>query len=213
MKSIKAAVNAQCPRQCPGFEAEVWSFICGGADEDLKTAIMGGELNLLVCPSCGTLFHYQMPLVYFDPGMEILAFVFPDDCQAERGKWLAKMQEDFNVMRSGLLREMNIDFEPRIFFGMSDLRKFLGEDEDLKEESEVICALASETGFSLKKMKPSVSRSRGVPLVVPYAGKTCTESSVLEASAQLLGASGELARLKTFFNLLASGGDEASGLL
>ena len=46
MKSIKAEGQARCPNHCEQFDVEYWSFVRADQDPDLKTAALGGELNL-----------------------------------------------------------------------------------------------------------------------------------------------------------------------
>ena len=88
MKSIKNEAAAHCPNHCEAFDVEYWSVISADKDPDLKTAALGGELNLVQCPECGSFFHHDGDLIYFDAPLELLVFVFaenilldlPSDC-------------------------------------------------------------------------------------------------------------------------------------
>ena len=60
MKSIKNDGAACCPNNCEPFEVEYWSLISADQNPDLKEAALGGELNLVQCPECGT---YLIPFV------------------------------------------------------------------------------------------------------------------------------------------------------
>ena len=76
MKSIRNESAAHCPSGCEPFEVEYWSLIRADQNPDLKESILGGELNLVRCPECGTYFHHDEDLLYLDIPAELLVFVF-----------------------------------------------------------------------------------------------------------------------------------------
>ncbi|MDD2773270.1 MAG: CpXC domain-containing protein [Elusimicrobiales bacterium] len=203
MPSIHADVCAKCPSCGEEFDAQAWSFVRGDENDDLRLALLYGEFNLLRCEKCSAFFHHEMPVVYFDPPTELLVFILPSSCEAERGKWTAKMNEDFKALEKGLFREMKIDSVPLVFFGAEAVRGLLEAEQDMNDESDVIAAVAGEAGFKLKKMRPSYAREHSLPLYIPFAGDNCDRESVLKAAGQMLEGRCELARLEALRKLLS----------
>jgi hypothetical protein len=203
MPSIHADVSAKCPSCGEEFDAQAWSFVRGDEDDGLRLALLYGEFNLLNCTSCKTLFHHEMPVVYFDPPSELLVFILPSAHETERGKWIAKMNEDFSALKGNLLREMKMDSPPLVLFGAAAMRDLLESEQDLNDESDVIAAIAGELGFKLKKIRPSHARGHGLPLYLPFAGEEYSRESALQAVSETLNGRDELARLKKLFTRLS----------
>src|SRR5271170_1359995 len=100
--SFKGAVEAQCPNGCESFTAEIWSFIRGDAQPELRLLVMFRECNLLLCPECNKPFFPDAPYIYFDPTAELLAFVFPESYRDKEKYWRDKMAGDFTVVSDKL---------------------------------------------------------------------------------------------------------------
>ena len=98
--SFQGTIEANCPSCTDGFEAPIWSFVHGGKDSVLRDQAKAMECNLLLCPSCGAAFVPEAAWIYYEPGNEILAFVFPLSYKAEEAKW---RDNDFSV---GHIREL-----------------------------------------------------------------------------------------------------------
>jgi CpXC protein len=186
MKSIKGTVTFQCKGKCPPFEAEIWTLIRGDEDIDLKEAALGGELNLISCPHCHEFFYGESPLVYLDKENEILIFAFPKDYEKDKAKWQRKMDEDFELLKNGLLKEMQINYKPVLVFGTDKLKEFLSREGERREETEVIGCLANEMNLKTQKVKPAKARECGLPNVFPFAGDNITKETVLKASQKLI---------------------------
>ena len=102
MKSIKAEGQAHCPNHCEQFDVEYWSFVRADQDPDLKTAALGGELNLFCCPECKTFFHHDSNLIYLDAPAELMVFVFAHADKAKEDALVAKMKEDYALIKKTL---------------------------------------------------------------------------------------------------------------
>lgn len=205
--AIKGAVKAKCPFGCEPFETDVWSLVRGDRDANLKETLLAGELNLLCCPNCGKYFYHEELVVYFDPGMEILGFIFPHSYEAEEKKWRAKMDEDYKMLKERLWKEKQFSFEPEIFFGLEGLKKMLEEEIDREDETKIIECLAEELGLKTRRVKPSYSRARGVPRVIPFSCDVFTKDSAMEGSRKVLGRNKKLASLGKFLKELETGKD------
>ena len=81
--ALRGMIEAKCPKNCTPFETEAWSFIRGDKDETLREGILAGELNLLVCEECRSVFYPEAAVVYCDPVAELLVFSFPESYKAE----------------------------------------------------------------------------------------------------------------------------------
>lgn len=70
-------IQISCPNCKTRYTAQVQSIIDVGADPQLKPALLRGQLNLVVCPSCQTAGVVSAPLLYHDPEKELLLLFIP----------------------------------------------------------------------------------------------------------------------------------------
>lgn len=198
MSSIKTDADVICPNKCRTFNTKVYTFIRADKDANLKRTIISGELNLIECPDCGTLFYYNEPLVYLDGVRQLLVFVFPSEYEKYASKWQKKMDTDFKILKKGLAKEMKINFKPLTVFGTQNLQKLLKDDEDRTEETEVIICLAVSLGIETKPIKPFIARKNDFPFAFPYKKKPITKESILIACGEILKGHSKLEKLKNF---------------
>ena len=214
MKSVKGIVMAQCPNGCEQFEADVFSLVDAGQDPDLRELVSFGEMNLLACPECGAVFYHDTPFVYIDRSRELIALVLADCPQEQRAARGAKMRDDFKTMKDGLLREMKVDFEPLVLFGMESLKEVIDAEADLDDETALIAAVAEEKGMFTAKIKPSVARARCIPALLPYGRKDgLNVASALEACKKIFGDHPGAAGLGRLAGELATKGAQLPPLL
>lgn len=204
MKSIKGEGGAACPNGCEPFEAEYWTLVRGDKDAELKEALLGGELNLISCPSCGEFFYHDRDIVYFDPTKELLAFVSPKADKKNFDEIKKKMQKDFDFLRKNLA-EMNITYSPFYLAGMEELKSLLEYDDYSSCQSEVIAASAAQQGFKIVPLSPADARVKGYPLYLPVAGDKYDSASVIKAAEALLAANPALTLLSALIKDLKSG--------
>lgn len=183
--SFKGEIEAKCPAGCEPFTAEVWSFVNGQTSDDLRLSVMFRELNMVLCPQCHKPFYADAPYVYFDPRLEILAFVFPESYKENERFWRDKMAEDFSVFRANL-KDLPLDIEPELFFGTEGLAILLEGEEYRGEEREVMEFIAKDLGLSLYEVSPLYARRQGVPATLPYAGPSATRQSVLSGLEKIV---------------------------
>lgn len=209
--SFKGEIEAQCPKGCEPFTAEVWSFIRGDQSPALRDTILARECNLLLCDQCDTAFIPPEPYVYFEPQAEILAFVFPESDRAKESFWRQKMHDDFLVMGAGLGPELSIDVEPEIFFGLEELAELLEKEDYLGEEREVMEFIAKDLGLSLYQVSPRHSRQNGVPRSLPFdssLGKKATRESVIRGLEKLIAANDALTTFGRYLEDLKPDGSD-----
>ncbi len=187
MKSIKNSAAVSCPNHCEKFEVEYWSLISADQDPDLKLAALGGELNLVQCPTCGTFFHHDGDLIYFDAPAELLVFVFSEKNRAQEKELRARMQQDYEIIKNTLAKQLRIDFPPVCVFGLESLKRLLQAEETHSFESEAVAASAAAVGFEVVRLKPSYAREHHFPYYVPAPQGKATPNGYAVAASKVLG--------------------------
>ena len=167
--SLRGRIIAKCPKGCEPFDAELYSFIRGDTDPDLRLQIKARECNLLICDECEKPFFPEEPYIYFEPQAEILGFVFPESFRPREKYWREKMHADFEEMRRALAENFPLTVEPVIFFGVDGLAELLDFEDYRSEEHEVMEWVAKDLGLSIYKVSPRFSRDNDVPGSLPYA--------------------------------------------
>lgn len=198
MKSIKGEGSVQCPHCEENFDAEFWTLIRGDEDLELKDSLIGGELNLVSCPSCGHFFYHERTIIYFDPTIELLAFVWggkEEDFENHK----AQMQKDFELLKSNLT-SLNIDYQPFYLKSLTELKAMIEYEEFTRTQSEVVVALAAENNFKVVALKPSVARVSGFPFYAPIAGQKYTLENLTKAAQEILKQNSALNMLKTMLD-------------
>ncbi len=187
MRSLQNESAAHCPHGCDNFDVTYWSLVRGDENEDLKSAILGGELNLVRCPECGHYFHHDGELIYFDGPAELLAFVFSPKDKVREQELKAKMEHDYQVIKNTLLKELHLDYPPLSLFGLEELQHVLHHEQEHAAESEVIAASAAVLGLEVARLKPSYAREHHFPLYVPApAVKNPTANDYAVVAAKVL---------------------------
>lgn len=206
MKSIKGECNVECPNGCESFDAEYWTLIRGDQDAELKESLLGGELNLISCPTCGEIFYHDRDFIYFDPPKQILAFVSPKTAKENFEEKKQKMKKDFDFLRKNLA-EMNITYDPFYLFGIEELKALLDYDDFCNCQSEVIAACASQKGFKAVAVNPAQARLKGYPLYLPVEGSVYTPKSVKKAAQALVDENPALTLLNAVIKDIGEGKD------
>ena len=182
MRSLQNEEAAHCPQGCEPFDVTYWSLVRGDENDDLKGAILGGELNLVRCPECGTYFHHDGEIIYFEAPAELLVFVFSPKDKAREHELKEKIEHDYQVLKNTLLKELHLDYPPLAVFGLEELQHLLHHEEKLTAESEVIAATAATLGLAVARLKPSYAREHHFPLYVPIpTGTTTTDYAIAAA--------------------------------
>ena len=72
-------LQISCPSCKTKYTAQVQSIIDVGENPQLKAALLRGQLNVVVCPSCRTAGMVSAPLLYHDPAKEMLLLFIPPE--------------------------------------------------------------------------------------------------------------------------------------
>lgn len=196
--SLKGVVEARCPKGCPPEEIEVYSFIRGD-DEAMREGLLGGELNLVLCRTCGQPFYPEVTVVYLDERARLLAFIFPESCKGEEERWRSKMLEDHRRMGQALGGSA-LSIEPSLFFGPEAFRAMLLAEEDLADEVRVAEHLLPGLGLAPYRVDRAAARRLALPWLIPLARADASRQSAADGIRALLSAN---PRLKGFGGWLA----------
>jgi hypothetical protein len=211
--SIKGVVEVRCPKGCEAEEIEVWSFVRGDQDAELRETLLVGELNLVLCAKCGSAFYADATVIYLDEEAQLLAFIFPESYKADEARWRAKMAEDFSQLKAampGLRLE-----EPRLFFGFDEIRELLRVDDEMSDEVEVARAFMKQLGLASWTMDRAFARARRLPWDVPLIkGKPFSRENALQGLKTLLKANDRLEAYRRLAELLEAATEQppAAGL-
>ena len=212
MKSLQNEAAAHCPNGCEAFDVTYWSLVRGDENDNLKSAILGGELNLVRCPECGNYFYHDGEIIYFDAPAQLLVFVFSPKDKARAQELQDKMAHDYQIIKNSLLKELHLDYPPLCVFGLEELQHLLHHEKDLAEESEVVAATAATQGFEVARLQPSYARQHHFPLYVPAPAQQ-TPNAYAVAAAKVLKSGLNSTLLLNFKDHMAADGAKLPNVL
>ena len=208
MRSIKLTDTLTCPNGCEAFEADRWTFISATQNPELKEAILGGELNLFCCPECKTFFHGDTDLIYLDEEQELLVFVFSAANRAKRKELKAKMQQDYQLLKDTLFKQVQLDFGPMCVFGLEELKDLLAREQARTDESQAIAVAAAALGMQVARLVPQWARENNFPFYTA-AGVDETAKSFAESARKVLRSGLKSPLLKHFADYMQGDGAHA----
>ena len=154
-----------CGRQ---FEAELWNAINVSEDQDLKDLVIAGEVNVVCCPECSTMFYAEHFLLYQDNANEILAIVYPREFENDAGHWHKKMDVDFQRAMAAVDADKRLQYKPLLLFGLDALVELIRNDEDENDEAAILSHIHKDIGVHLIHLHPSITRSLQLVKILPY---------------------------------------------
>ncbi len=72
-------VQLTCPACGTPFRAGIYTLVDVTQQPELKAALLGGQLNVAVCPNCRTASMLAAPLVYHDAAKQLCLVYFPQE--------------------------------------------------------------------------------------------------------------------------------------
>lgn len=118
---------------CGGkFNAQLCEYIFTEYDPELRDALLGGELNVVTCPSCGEGFPVENRVLYRDEKNKLWIWMCPKMEEARREELLSEIMENNPYFKDHHLDEKD-DYRKHLVFGRNALiALLLKEDRDLK---------------------------------------------------------------------------------
>jgi hypothetical protein len=145
-------------------ESEVWTIINVQEDPELKDILLGGELNMTPCESCGHIFYAEHFLLYHDTAAQLMAFVYPYEERAQREFYEQKTAADFEQYKTANAAAVALNsYEPVTFFGVDELLRLLEWEAEASLQADVAAFLSQEKGFSLHRLTPACYRRHRLP--------------------------------------------------
>ena len=93
--NAKHNIKCGCKKE---FEAVLWDSVNVTKDPDLKRVLLNGELNVVVCPSCGLLFYVDKFIIYHDEKKKYFFYVYTHDCEEDRASLEGRMKADYELL-------------------------------------------------------------------------------------------------------------------
>ncbi|OGR67810.1 MAG: hypothetical protein A2081_04165 [Elusimicrobia bacterium GWC2_61_19] len=206
--ATKGQFRVECPHCGESFDADFWTVVRGDRDHDVKELILSGEFDLLICPKCEDMVQHEEPFLYIDPTRDILAFVMPESYEAEKDKWIARMQADYQPVKAALTAGQGLTGEPLYLFGLGALTALLESDRDREEETDVMEFMAREEGLQLLPVKPAAARELDLPFTIPVRTGMAGRAAALSAAEGLYAKNDALPRLKKLVEFLKTPGSD-----
>ncbi|MBI4395997.1 MAG: hypothetical protein HY548_02805 [Elusimicrobia bacterium] len=158
--------------RCPcgeEFESTLWSSVNVKEDPDLKEVLLAGRLNVATCPLCEQVLYAERFVLYHDPSLELMAFVYPKEHEAEPEVWIRKMEDDFNKAQGSLEAREKLDYRPISLFGLDALVRLIEEEQEKMDQGAILEYLSKSIPVEVKKIRPSLARQAKVPPVLPLS--------------------------------------------
>jgi hypothetical protein len=119
------------------FKGTVWTAIHAGQDPELKDLLLGGELNILFCPQCAHTFYYEHFLLYQEPRLHLVAYVYPISEESRRPELEVLMKRGFAEAQGTFDPKDRLAYGPSLFFGLDALQARIRHEEERLIEEEV----------------------------------------------------------------------------
>jgi hypothetical protein len=172
------------------MRAQVFTVIDVGVQPELKNYLLSGQLNVAVCPNCGTPAMIAAPLIYHDPAKQLFLIHFPQQLNAR-----PEEQERFiGDATSLIMRELPQDapkgylLAPRRFLTLNALLDTILEADGISREVieaqrarvELISRMAEAFEQGEQQLAAAVARNKAALDFEFFA----TLSAFADASAQ-----------------------------
>ena len=187
------------------FESELWKAVSISDDPDLKNLVLSGQFNVVECPKCHKMFYWEHFFVYQDIVNEFVAYVYPKSFEKDAAYYRQKMLSEFKEVAKTMKQEIDIDFEPILFFGIEDLIATINSEDYLKDEIDVLKFIANDMGLDLITIKPSVARNMCIPHVLPkHKNASTVKQNVINGLEKIVSYNPNLNEYKKLFERVCS---------
>lgn len=170
------------------FRGTVWTAIHAGVDPELKDLLLGGELNMVMCPKCSYVEYQDHFLIYQEPDDELVAYVYPETQHEQEAELRQMMLKGFRDAQATFPEDQRLSYDPVLIFGLESLVELLQQELDWTEQSDVAEAICREKKIPFKRISPSESRRLQLPRLLPLAkaAKTPDRMTIIEGFKTLL---------------------------
>lgn len=125
-----------CPNCRTPVAAEIEQLFDVGVDPQAKQKLLNGAVNVIRCPSCGFQGQIPVPVVYHDPGKELLLTHFPAELNVPVMEQEKQIAPFMNRVMNSLKQEQRKAylFKPQQMFTYQNLIEKVLEGEGVTKE-------------------------------------------------------------------------------
>lgn len=187
-------IDITCEECGHEFRGTIWTAIHAGQDPELKDLMLGGELNLVMCPECAHVAYQDHFVLYQDPSAEIIAYIYPEIQAGQAEDLRQRMMEGFQEAKMFYENERPITYEPILVFGLESFIEMMRAEDDRAEQSQIAEIICGENNIPMIRLTPNQARALTTVRVLPTTGETknATREEVLKGIKRLLEINPEL---------------------
>lgn len=154
------------------FKGTIWTAIHAGQDPELKDMLLGGELNMVMCPKCSHVAYQDHFVLYQDPPAELAVYIYPPSQQSEEEFLRKAMHTSFHEAQELYGPKERKNYEPILIFGMEALVQMMEEEELRAEQSQIAQEICKANKIATILLRPSEARRLATMRVIPRTGKS-----------------------------------------
>jgi CpXC protein len=160
-------IDVTCGDCGEAFTGILWTAVHAGEDPILKDILLGGELNILMCPKCSHAAYRDHFVLYQDPKAELIAYIYPPDRSGEEEFLRKTMLVSFKEAQQVLASRDRKDYDPILVFGLATFVELMQEENARAEQSQIAEAICKEKGIPYFILRPSEARRLKTMRVIP----------------------------------------------
>jgi len=165
-------IDISCEECGHEFRGTIWTAVHAGEDPELKELLLGGELNMVMCPECSHVAFQDHFVLYQDPPAELAAYVYPAHQVREADSLRKMMVQSFREAQEVYAPKDRKSYDPVLLFGLEALVEMMTQEEARAEQSQIAQEICKENDIPFILLRPSEARQRGIMRVIPRTGKT-----------------------------------------
>jgi hypothetical protein len=182
-------IDITCANCGEDFRGAVWTAVHAAQDPELKDLLLGGELNMVMCPSCGNVAYQDHFVLYQDPSAQMVAYVYPLSGRAREGELHRAMMDGFKEAQAVYPENERKSYGPKLFFGLRALVEQLHKEEERREQSDVVREICRQNNWPYTELRPAETRELHALPVIPArsaSGGRPSRAEVLKGIERLL---------------------------
>jgi len=160
-------IDVTCEECGEEFPAIIWTAVHAQQDPELKDLLLGGELNLLMCPKCSYVAYQDHFVLYQDPAAELVAYIYPP-AQEKDAEFLRKtMMSNFAEAQAIYKPKERKDYDPLLVFGLEAFVEMMDQEERRAEQSQIAEVICKEKEIPYFVLRPFEARRLKTMRVIP----------------------------------------------
>ncbi len=166
------------------FKGVVWTAVHAAQDPELKDLLLGGELNLLMCPKCSHVSYQDHFVLYQDPAAELVAYIYPPSQKDDEAFLRKTIMSNFKEAQAIYSPRERKDYDPLLVFGLETFVEMMQAEEERAEQSQIAEAICKENKIPYSVLRPSEARRAQTVRVLP--GTSRQKGDIVKGIKKLL---------------------------